>query len=131
MTALALISFVASVGEYASPLWWGRSVPGWQSFLGNHDPPGVTRELRDDGSLLDGDGSPYWLLMAALPGFGAFRYPGKLLTFTSLALTALAGMGWDKLLTGRSVRAESWSLGALVLTLVLLGAVTLGATAWS
>ena len=101
-------------------------MPGWQSFLGDHDPPGVTRELRGDGTLLDGDGSPYWLLMMALPGFGAFRYPGKLLTFTSLALTALAGMGWDKLLTGRSVRAERWSLGVLALTLVLLSAVTLG-----
>ena len=126
MTAVALVGFIASVGEYAGPLWWARSVPGWQSFLGDHDPPGVTRELRDDGSLLDGDGSPYWLLMAALPGFGAFRYPGKLLTLTSLALTALAGMGWDKLLAGRSVRAESWSLGVFVLTLVLLSAVTLG-----
>jgi hypothetical protein len=126
MTALALISFVASVGEYAGPLWWCRSVPGWQTFLGDHDPPGVTRELRSDGSLLDGDGSPYWLLTVALPGFGAFRYPGKLLTFTSLALTALAGVGWDKLRAGRSVRAERWTLGVLALTLVLLSAVTLG-----
>ena len=126
MTALALISFVASIGEYASPLWWGRSVPGWQTFLGNHDPPGVTRELRGDGTLLDGDGSPYWLLTMALPGFGAFRYPGKLLTLTSLSLSALAGMGWDKLLARRSVRVERWSLGVLALTLVLLSATTLG-----
>ena len=35
-------------------------------------------------------------------------------------------MGWDKLLAGRSVRAERWSLGVLALTLVLLSAVTLG-----
>ena len=126
MTALALISFVASIGEYASPLWWGRSAPGWQSFLGHHDPPGVTRELRGDGTILDGDGSPYWLLTMALPGFGAFRYPGKLLTLTSLSLSALAGMGWDKLLARRSVRVERWSLGVLALTLVLLSATTLG-----
>ena len=120
MTAAALISFVASAGEFASPLWWGRSVPKWQSFLGDHDPTGLTREMRSDGALLDGDGSPYWLLMVTLPGFGAFRYPGKLLTLTTLALSALAGAGWDKLVAGRSMRAERWSLGLLALTLVLL-----------
>ena len=49
MTAVALISFVASHGEFASPLWWGRSVPGWQSYLGDHDPTGLTREMRSDG----------------------------------------------------------------------------------
>ncbi len=101
-------------------------MPGWQTFLGDHDPPGVTREQRDDQAPLDGDGSPYWLLTVALPGFGAFRYPGKLLTLTSLALTALAGMGCDKLLAGRSVRAERWTLGIFALTLVCLSEVTLG-----
>ena len=58
-------------------------------------------------------------MTTALPGFDSFRYPGKLLTITSLGLAGLAGLGWDSLAQGRSRRA--WRLGMAAL------AVTLGA----
>ena len=57
--------------------------------------------VRLDGELRDGDGGVYWLLAAGLPGFGAFRYPAKFLTFAALGLAGLAGLGWDDLLAGR------------------------------
>ena len=40
-------------------------------------------------------------MTAVLPGFRQFRFPAKLFTFTALGLAALAGMGWDDLLTRR------------------------------
>jgi hypothetical protein len=77
--------------------------------------------LRLDGTLTDGDGGPYWLLTVVLPGFRLFRYPGKLLTFTCLALSALAGIGWDALAAGAAARAESCTRRLLAVSLLCLG----------
>src|SRR5262249_44511165 len=96
ITAIALGSFGAALGEYGSPPWWAPPPPGAELHLGGHDMRDRANAPRADGTLRDGDGGFYWLLATALPGFRLFRYPGKLLTFTSLALSALAGLGWTQ-----------------------------------
>ena len=51
-----------------------------------------------------GNDSFYGLLTTILPLFRLFRLPFKLLVFTSLALSALAGIGWDRIVTGENRR---------------------------
>ena len=96
LTWVAAASLAAALGAYASPLFWARLVPGVSSVLGPVELPAVPR-IRTDGYLRDGDGGPYWLLASALPGFRAFRYPGKFVAFAALAMSGLAGIGWDQL----------------------------------
>ncbi len=81
-------------------------LPGLTRLLAELGPVNLPAELtiREDGFLKDGDGSIYWWMATFLPGFGRFRYPAKLFTFTSLALAALAGVGWDECCAGRSKR---------------------------
>jgi hypothetical protein len=122
LTAIAAISLVASLGEFASPLWAARWDPAWAAWLGPHDPPDVA-PTRFDGCLRDGDGSPYWIMAMFLPGFGQFRYPSKLLSFTCLALAALAGIGWDRVAAGRRGRAVVAASLMVVLSLAALGGV--------
>ena len=111
LTFIALAALLLSLGQFASPLWAARNIPALVPSLGPHDPLDYG-ELRRDGFLADGFGSPYWILAWTCPGFRSFRYPAKLLTFSSLALAGLAGFGWDELLTHRRKRA-------LILTIVL------------
>jgi hypothetical protein len=97
LTIIVMVSLAASCGKYGSPLWWAR----WGSFaavLGPHDP--INGGARVDGFLHDGAGSPYGLLSMLLPGFGAFRYPSKLLVFTAVGLAVLTGVGWDRMTEG-------------------------------
>ena len=47
--------------------------------------------------LAGGVGGVYWLFVVLLPGYVAFRYPSKLWTVAALALSLLAGFGWDTL----------------------------------
>jgi hypothetical protein len=89
LLGVLLVSLLASFGRFAGPLWWLRWLRVVPRVLGPHDPTGFN--LRDDAFLEDGAGSPYGLLEVLLPGFGMFRYPGKLLTFSSVALAGLAG----------------------------------------
>jgi hypothetical protein len=96
LSAIAIVTLLASLGEYTGPLWWARSISHGASLLGPHDGHDTTA-IRLDAQLRDGDGSFYWFLATALPGFRQFRFPSKLLTFTALALAALAGLGWDRL----------------------------------
>jgi hypothetical protein len=120
LTALALVSLIASFGEFTGPLWWARWHPAVAAQVGPHDPPEAVA-IRHDGQLRDGDGGVYWLLATVLPGFRRFRYPSKLLTFTALALAALAGIGWDRLAAGegRSRRAAT-AVAAVLLAAGLL-----------
>jgi hypothetical protein len=102
-------------------------VPGCSQWLGPHD----TRDsaaIRFDGHLRDGDGGIYWLLATVLPGFGAFRYPSKLLTLTCLAVALLAGSGWDRAVAGNKRRALVTCLACLAATLVLLAVVFVART---
>ncbi len=119
LTMIALVSLLASLGEYGSPLYWGRCVPGMTKYVGPLDPP-ETPAIRFDGYFRNGEGSPYWFMATFLPGFNSFRYPSKLLTFTCLALSGLAGMGWDRLLAGQRARALILT-GLMLTTSVLLG----------
>jgi hypothetical protein len=125
MTAVATASFIAGLGEHASPIWYARRFPEMVKLLGPPD-PGETQPIRSDGHLRDGDGSPYWMMSTVLPGFRTFRYPGKMFTFTCLALCALAGAGWDRVLQGRGRLAIGL---ASLLALVSLAAWA-GASAW-
>ena len=101
LSVVAVASLLAALGYYGSPLLWARCVPGATSALGPLE-PAFSWKVRTDGHLRDGDGGVYWFLASALPGFRSFRYPPKLLVFWALAVSALAGVGWDRLVAGRS-----------------------------
>lgn len=125
LTGLAVVGIMGSLGEYGGPRYWARHQNAPGLVAGPTDPsPGPAGPI--EGSLRDGDGGFYWLLTVALPGFDSFRYPGKLLTITSLGLAGLAGLGWDSLVQGRSRRA--WRMGMAELA-VTLGALCLVALA--
>ena len=126
LSAVAVVSLLAAIGYYGSPLLWARCVPGWAAALGPLE-PAFTWQLRTDGCLRDGDGGVYWFLVSVLPGFRSFRYPPKLLVFWALAVSALAGMGWDRVVAGRSRRAEVIAASLLAASLIALAACWLGA----
>jgi hypothetical protein len=123
LSAIAIVTLLASFGEFTGPLWWARSIPRFVAQLGPHDSPDTTT-IRLDGRLRDGDGSFYWFLATVLPGFRQFRFPSKLLTFTALALTALAGAGWDRMIAApsRDRRLVRLAAGLFGLSLVALTA---------
>jgi hypothetical protein len=128
LSAMALVSLAGSLGQYTSPIWATRALAtiadarAVTGLLGPLDPPDPT-PIRADGRLRDGDGSLYWWMIQVLPGFRQFRYPSKLLVFAALALSALAGMGWDDLVRGRR-RGMAILLGSfLVLSLALVACV--------
>ena len=81
--------------------------------------------IRQDGFLRDGDGSIYWWLATCLPGFREFRFPGKLFTFTALALSALAALGWDDCCAGRNRRAVFATSVLIVISVCVLAGVAL------
>ena len=108
----------ASCGKFASPLWWARWGP-FAATLGPHDP--MFGESRLDSFLHDGAGSPYGLLAMLLPGFGAFRFPSKLLVFTAVGLAVLAGVGWDRVTAGEAEARRLRRLGLAGLGTSLVG----------
>ena len=122
LTIVAMVSLVGAMGKFAGPLWWIRWIPGSAALLGGHDPPAGLP--RPDAFLPDGAGSVYHVLAILLPGFAMFRYPAKLMVFTVLCASALAGLGWDRLCRGESPsgRTRRWCLTGLVASggLVLL-----------
>jgi hypothetical protein len=122
LSAILVISLLASLGEYTSPLWWARGFSWLVPRLGPRDPVDATT-IRLDGYLRDGDGSFYWFLAQSLPGFRQFRYPSKLLTFTALALSGLAGLGWDRLVKGEGPARRVGRLSAGLLALSVLALV--------
>ncbi len=117
LTAILLISLFASFGRFASPLWVARNIPAVARWIGPFDPMD-TGPIRRDFLLRDGEGGIYWLLATTLPGFASFRYPSKLLTFTVVALSGLAGMGWEDALARRARRAGSFAGALLVFSLI-------------
>ena len=118
LSLVAAVAVAASFGMFGGPLWLVRWLPRVAALLGPHDPlKGLDRV---DPYLHDGAGSVYGLLAALLPGFDLFRYPGKLFTFAAVALAALAGEGWDRLVAGQSRAPRYASSAALAATLVAL-----------
>jgi hypothetical protein len=118
ISSVAVVSILASIGEYTGPLWWARWNSAVAERVGQHD-PAFPPTVRADGKLRDGDGGFYWFLATVLPGFRMFRFPSKLLVFTALAMAGLAGMGWDRLATGDGKRRTA-RLAAILLTIGLL-----------
>ena len=118
LSLIAGIALAASCGKFGGPLWIVRWFTSVQPILGPHDPlKGLNRV---DPFLHDGAGSVYGLLAALLPGFNLFRYPGKLFSFTALALAALAGHGWDRLEQGHTRKIRRGCAGALAASLAAL-----------
>ncbi len=130
LTALVVVGLLISFGKYAGPLWWVR----WGAFeftLGPHDP--VRGQPRADSFVSDGFASPYGVLAMLLPGFGAFRYPSKVLSFSAAALAVLAGAGWDRATGGetrRLLRLGRLGLGTSFIGLVLALAARDGVVAY-
>ena len=120
LSLVFVLSLVASFGEYGDPVWWGRETKIGARMLGPHDP--IDRAYRSDGLFPDGDGGLYGLTALALPGFGRFRYPSKLITFTCFAISGLAAIGWDRLRHTRSRRFWWGAIALLVVSVVALGA---------
>ncbi len=116
---ITLLSLLAALGTYSSPLWTARLIPGLEDLIGPPDPVDAG-PVRLDGELRDGDGSFYWFLSVVLPGFDSFRYPAKFLTFTALGLSGLAGFGWDRLTRGARLGASVITASILVLSIVAL-----------
>jgi hypothetical protein len=112
LTIVAAAALVISCGKFVGPLWWARWGP-CGAILGPHDPS--FGEFRSDSFLHDGAGSPYGLLSILLPGFGLFRFPSKFLVFTAVGVSALAGVGWDRVTKGgvETRRLRSLCLAAL------------------
>jgi uncharacterized membrane protein len=133
LSAIAFISSLGALGQYTSPIWATRAAVAmvqspWlersAAALGPVDPPGDA-PIRQDGFLKDGDGSIYWWLATSLPGFRQFRFPAKLFTFTSLALAALAGIGWDRVCIGRARRAIAVTGFLIVVSLCVLAGIVI------
>ncbi len=131
LSVVVVVSLLASLGPYTSPIWMARVLATRSNQPGLH---ALTRGLgpldaencppiRLDRFLRDGDGGVYWWLATALPGFRQFRFPGKLVTFTVLGLTALAGLGWDGLATGPTRRMTALVLAFLGLSVIVLAGV--------
>jgi hypothetical protein len=124
MSVIAVVSLLGAFGEFTSPLFYARYFSELAAVVGPHDAPDAA-SIRFDHYLRDGDGSIYWLLATVLPGFRQFRFPCKLLTFTVLAVAALAGQGWDDLVRGnrgQRRRSVAWASALLALTLVAFAA---------
>lgn len=93
LTCLAIAALWMSFGKFGGVRWmWDENA------FGASDPLTVERGVRLHG---ENDGL-YWLAEQTIPGFGQFRYPSKLLVFTTCAVALLAGMGLDR------IRASSW-----------------------
>ena len=86
---LTLLTFIAAWGGYG-PGWFWRVMNGGNPVFQESDPAGGL----------------YWLMTRVIPGWSAFRYPAKMITFTSFGIALLAGFGWDRFKKG-SNRSES------------------------
>jgi hypothetical protein len=133
LSALAVVSLVAALGMYTSPIWTARAAvalshsPALEHLAADLGPVDhvVEPPIRLDGFLRDGDGSIYWWLATFLPGFRQFRFPGKLFTFVSLALGGLAAAAWDRICSTRARRLIGATGVLLVVSLCVLAGVAL------
>lgn len=119
-------SLIGALGQYTSPIWAARMLGATTDLpipdVGKLDTNDVT-PIRLDRYLRDGDGGVYWWMTTLLPMFRQFRFPAKLLTFSTFGMAALAGMGWDDLRTKHRRGAIALAGVLLALTLGLLAMV--------
>ncbi len=90
---------------------WGGFGFGW--LLRAFREPGLFPSAPFKAS--DPVGGVYWLMIRLFPGWSLFRYPAKMMTFAALALSLLAGIGWEKLIRPRFVsliRGAFWFAAA-------------------
>lgn len=59
------------------------------------------------------EGGLYWILEQICPGYASFRYPGKWLPVTAVAISLLAGLYWDKVWNCVRVRGKSLTILAV------------------
>jgi hypothetical protein len=115
----AVILVLAFVG-----LWSSSLSKRWRIGLGIAAVAIMVLELgfREEGGLL----WPYRVLYDALPGWDAIRTPGRLATFSSLALALLAAAGAEAAI--RAVKRPRWPAWSpiAVAALVILALVTEG-----
>ena len=100
----AVLAAVASLGWYGLG-WCAREM---QFALSGH--------AAADPTIGPQVGGLYWLMTLVLPGYIYFRYPAKLLVPAAMAMSLLAGFGWER----------TWREGAprLARVLLLLGSVS-------
>jgi len=133
LSAVVVVSLLGSLGPYTSPIWAARAaaeISDWAPArelirnIGPLDTPSAP-PVRLDGFLHDGDGGVYWWLTYLWPGFRQFRFPAKLLTFTTLGLAALAGLGWDDRRSDRGRRHFALFVSLMVLSVLCLATVVI------
>lgn len=118
MTAAAIVGLAAGLGTYGSPLFWVRSLSPLASIVGQQ---ATAADGQGDSQWLPGGfGGIYWLMATALPGFSAFRYPGKLIIMSSLGTCGLAGLGWDEVCQAGSRRPGRLVIAGLATTICSL-----------
>jgi hypothetical protein len=109
----AVILVLALIG-----LWSSSLSKRWRIGVGIAAVAITVLELgfREEGGLL----WPYRVLYEALPGWDAIRTPGRLATFSSLALALLAAAGGEAAMrAARRRRLPAWSPAAIAGLLVL------------
>jgi hypothetical protein len=123
LSLILVFSLWAATGP-AGGIGWYRTAIGrtWQSV--GDSSSGVSSEKRAAAEMQTPAGGLYWVMMQLLPGFDTFRYPAKLLTFSTIASAILAGIGLDRLfdnerrcrrvLTGFAIASLVFALLALL-----------------
>ena len=56
--------------------------------------------LGDNSAVGDAFGGLYWCMTVLLPGYAQFRWPSKILVITAICASVLAGMAWDRMVSG-------------------------------
>ena len=62
-------------------------------------------------------GGLYWWMVVLLPGYAQFRFPAKVFTLASLALSLLAARGWDRIFSPAACARRQHRLKNLLLLL--------------
>lgn len=87
----------------------------------------LTTGASDTEQLASGGvGGVFWFMRLTLPGFAGFRFPAKLFTIATLAISLLAAAGMDRWLQGPIKRLTRFGAGLLVLCAVFAFAAWIG-----
>ena len=104
LTWIALVFGLASFGWYG-PIWMYKELT-------------IGFGMETSAVVMQVDsyvGGVYWLMTVLLPGFESFRYPAKLFPVASLAISVLAGIGFDRGLNWKLVLAMAAAVGMAII----------------